>query len=149
MRSAALSILGFIASCMLVGCTGGGTTGTPPGTGGLDATADAAADSQGAVEGGGFDALADAEGGSPNAADCGALVWATPSCASCTSEFCCSFEQLCAAIPSCVPLSACWTACGADAGCTSSCGAQYTAAITNYNAILNCQDHSCSTVCPP
>jgi len=150
MQRVALSTLGLVACCALVGCSGGGSkTGTSPGDAGLDASTDAASDSASTVDAGGLDAAADADGGSPDATDCGALVWATPSCASCTSQFCCSFEEGCAAIPSCVPLSACWNACGADAGCTTSCGAQYSAAITNYNAILNCQDHSCATVCAP
>jgi len=128
-----------MVSWMLAGCASNGT-GAPPADAGLDSS-DGASDTGPTGDGG--------DGGSPEAADCGTLVWSTPACATCTSQSCCGAEALCAAIPSCAPLSACWNGCGADAGCTSACGSQYAAAISNYNAILNCQSEYCSMACPP
>ena len=128
MRSATLCSLGLFVSWMLGGCAGGGTSTGDAGP--ADAGSDGPEDS-----------------GSPDAADCGTLAWKSPSCASCTQASCCAVEAICAAIPTCAPLDACWSACGADAGCTNACGAQYIDAISNYNAILNCQHNSCATEC--
>jgi hypothetical protein len=128
MRTAALWTLGLVASWMLVGCAGGG--GASPSDAGLDGSDDAG-------------------DGSPDASDCGGLAWGSASCASCTHASCCSLEMLCAAIPTCAPLDACWNACGADAGCTNGCGAAYSQAISNYSAILNCQSDSCAAACTP
>jgi hypothetical protein len=89
----------------------------------------------------------DAGDASADVADCGPLVWNSAACAACTSQLCCSAEVLCAAIPGCVPLNTCSNACGTDGGCTAACGAEYSNAASNYNAILNCQFDSCAAAC--
>jgi hypothetical protein len=134
MRAIAARIAGSVIAVVLAGCSGGGSSGTPPSDAGPDAPSDA-----------GPDAPSDA--GPSDGGDCGGLAWKTPACASCTHANCCSVEMLCAAIPSCAPLDACWNACGADAGCKQGCGTEYIAAISNYNAILNCQANGCSAAC--
>jgi hypothetical protein len=139
MREGASSILGLVAFA-LAGCTSGGTTGTT-GAGGTTGTSPPDAGEDGPSDAG-TDAPADA-----GASDCGGLAWKTPACGSCTDEHCCDLEKLCAAIPSCAPLDACWNACGGDGGCQNGCGTQYLQAISNYNAILNCQNNSCAAVC--
>jgi hypothetical protein len=91
------------------------------------------------------DAVQAADAG--DAMDCGSLAWGAPACAACTDIHCCSLESLCAAIPSCTPLSQCTLACGADAGCAMACGATYVDSVSNYNAVLNCQSNECPSEC--
>jgi hypothetical protein len=130
MRTTATRVLGLAVLFVLAGCAGGASPDKLPGDAGHDAPADAPADAE-----------------SPDGGDCGGLAWKTPACAACTHQNCCSVEELCAAIPSCAPLDACWNACGADAGCTNGCGSQYVAAVSNYHAILNCQHNACAAAC--
>jgi hypothetical protein len=120
----------FASSFYLSGCSSSGASGSD---GGLpaDAGAEAASDAAGAAD----------------APDCGPLVWTPSACASCTHASCCQLEEQCLSIASCVPLNECFTACGTDAGCTQGCGARYVDAISNYNAILNCQITSCASQC--
>jgi hypothetical protein len=120
----------FACSLHLAGCSSSGNTGSDAGLQ-VDAGAEAAADAAGIGD----------------APDCGPLVWSPSACASCTHASCCQLEELCLAIASCVPLNQCFVACGADAGCTQGCGARYVDAISNYNAILNCQIASCTSQC--
>jgi hypothetical protein len=110
----------------LAGCSSSGAAGSDAGLR-EDAGAEAATDGAGP--------------------DCGPLVWSPGACASCTHASCCQLEEQCLAIASCVPLNACFVACGTDAGCTQGCGARYVDAISNYNAILNCQITSCASQC--
>jgi hypothetical protein len=114
----------------------------------LQTPVDAAADSTGTIGGdaGGSDG---ADGAGPSEEDCGTLAWAGDACAACTTARCCSVQALCAAIPECGPLALCWEGCGGDAGCTTACGDQYIPAISNYNAVLNCQANSCPAQCGP
>jgi hypothetical protein len=130
---ATVRVVGLIVVFVLAGCSSGGSSGTPPMDAGQDGPVDA-----------GEDAPPDA-----GASDCGGLVWKSQACTACTHQQCCSVEQLCAAIPSCAPLDACWNACGGDGGCQNGCGAQYIAAISNFNAILNCQNNACNSACKP
>jgi hypothetical protein len=82
-----------------------------------------------------------------SAADCGSLGWADVACSECTHAHCCALESLCASITACAPLNECSTACGTDASCAMGCGVRYIDAISNYNAILNCQINSCQAQC--
>jgi hypothetical protein len=105
-----------------------------------------------AASGAGADA-ADMDAGAGDAAstdaavECGSLSFNTPACTACTAQNCCGVENLCAALVECAPLNDCWTACDADATCTRACGTKYITAISNYNAVLNCQFNTCSAVC--
>jgi hypothetical protein len=79
---------------------------------------------------------------------CGALNWPSSDCAACTDQSCCQVADWCGAVASCAPLSQCMDACG-DAGtsCETACALRYNDAISNYNAILNCQSSYCAASC--
>jgi hypothetical protein len=151
-------LAGFLLSC------GGGAAGGLAAEAGIDgsgvdasvdgpsieASAEGSSSESGADSNEGVDAPGDAgvDGSGDGEGGCGSLVWSSPACASCTDQSCCNLEVLCAAIPTCVPLSACWNACDGDGGCTNGCAMQYIDAISNYNAIRNCQRNSCAAACP-
>jgi hypothetical protein len=129
--SAASHILGVVLLAVLAGCSSQGTRHEG------DASADASPG----------EAASDAASDAPSDEDCGALAWAGDGCAACTAANCCAVQALCAAIPECTPLSRCWEGCGADAGCSKACGSTYIGAISNFNAVLNCQSQSCASQC--
>jgi hypothetical protein len=63
------------------------------------------------------------------------------------AQNCCDVQSLCIAVPTCAPLHGCWSACAGDANCERACGDKYIDAISNYNAIINCQFNACSSPC--
>jgi hypothetical protein len=81
------------------------------------------------------------------AAECGALDWGDGACTSCMTQNCCAVESLCIAVAGCTTLHSCWSACAGDAACERACGVKYIGAISNYNAIINCQLNACSSLC--
>lgn len=140
-----------------VACSSGGDAGT--GDAGRDAAMEAdvaAIPDTGPPEDAGVPSdAADAGSDASDAGDgavvpeggCGDMVWPSPACASCTDQNCCSLESICSGIDACAPLNACWNGCAGDAGCTNNCATQYEGAISNFNAVLNCQFNSCRTAC--
>jgi hypothetical protein len=82
-----------------------------------------------------------------SAAQCGFTDWGDDACTSCTAKNCCDVQSLCIAVPTCAPLDGCWSACSGDASCERACGDKYIDAISNYNAIINCQLNACSSPC--
>jgi hypothetical protein len=146
MRALVSTIAVVLAGCSANGSVGGGAeAGVETSTGGADAANEALPEGPGGDSGEVADSQVD--GLSPPDGGCGGLVWLSAACASCTDESCCDIERLCVAIPTCAPLNACWNACDHDAGCTAGCGMQYIDAISNYNAILNCQRNACAAQC--
>ena len=80
-------------------------------------------------------------------AECGFTDWGDDACTSCMAQNCCDVQSLCIAVPTCPTLHSCWSACSGGAICERACGDMYINAISNYNAIINCQLNACSSLC--
>jgi hypothetical protein len=76
---------------------------------------------------------------------CGELVHASVSCASCMDQSCCAEARACAGDPACQEASECLASC-TDAGCRARCGVFYALPETLI-ALRSCRVQKCETAC--
>jgi len=87
-------------------------------------------------------------GGQAADASCG-LTSATPACATCLEQSCCSVDQTCGNDPACVAIASCLSTCGDNdvAICEQYCIAQNDGGLTQYEALANCVEANCNIAC--
>ncbi len=91
------------------------------------------------------DAGANADAAVPGTGQCGKLVHASASCASCMDASCCAESRACAADAACQEASSCLASCN-DAACQVRCEAFYALPDTLI-ALRSCRIRQCATAC--
>ena len=79
---------------------------------------------------------------------CGTGLFQSLACDTCVSTSCCSENRACSNNPDCVALLQCTVPCAADQACIMDCQTLHPNGDTDYRALGQCVQTSCSARCP-